>query len=166
MSLKTYPIILTFFSTWYIVDINECAFGNHSCHSNAHCTNINGSFICACNSGYTGDGSNCQGNGIECFNIFGGQELISIILRHGNAYILFSNKIPPPLRAFTLKTYPTILILIIFSTWYIVDIDECASGNHSCHTNANCTNTDGSFICTCNSGYTGNGTNCLGNWIE
>ena len=37
------------------------------------------------------------------------------------------------------------------------DIDECTAGTHTCDTNAACTNTDGSFTCACNSGYTGAG---------
>ena len=42
------------------------------------------------------------------------------------------------------------------------DIDECADGIDNCHHNAKCENNDGSFTCTCNSGYTGNGTYCKG----
>ena len=41
------------------------------------------------------------------------------------------------------------------------DIDEC-KGNHSCHVNATCTNTNGSYVCTCNPGYVGNGSDCTG----
>ena len=43
------------------------------------------------------------------------------------------------------------------------DIDEC-KGNHSCHVNATCTNTKGSYVCTCHPGYTGNGSDCTGTW--
>ena len=42
----------------------------------------------------------------------------------------------------------------------LVDIDECDLGTHNCDVNANCTDTDGSFNCTCNQGYTGDGVNC------
>ena len=42
-----------------------------------------------------------------------------------------------------------------------IDVDEC-KGNHSCHENANCTNTNGSHVCDCQPGYTGNGQNCTG----
>ena len=41
-----------------------------------------------------------------------------------------------------------------------VDIDECETGNDNCHENAQCTNTEGSFICSCNPGYTGDGIEC------
>ena len=43
-----------------------------------------------------------------------------------------------------------------------VDINECETGNDSCHENAQCTNTEGSFTCSCNPGYTGDGIECSG----
>ena len=33
-------------------------------------------------------------------------------------------------------------------------------GNDNCHHNAQCTNTEGSFTCSCNPGYIGDGTEC------
>jgi hypothetical protein len=41
-----------------------------------------------------------------------------------------------------------------------VDIDECANGTANCSVNATCKNTHGSFTCTCNPGYTGDGKTC------
>ncbi|XP_078374669.1 uncharacterized protein LOC144658185 isoform X1 [Oculina patagonica] len=40
------------------------------------------------------------------------------------------------------------------------DVDECATGNHTCHLTADCINTIGSFNCSCRSGYNGTGINC------
>ena len=31
------------------------------CHSNATCQNINGTYKCICNSGFTGNGTFCEG---------------------------------------------------------------------------------------------------------
>ena len=42
----------------------------------------------------------------------------------------------------------------------LTDVDECVLGVHNCDVNANCTNTVGSFNCSCNMGYSGNGVNC------
>jgi hypothetical protein len=42
------------------------------------------------------------------------------------------------------------------------DIDECATDTDNCDANAFCTNTNGSFTCTCNAGYTGSGVQCQG----
>ena len=39
------------------------------------------------------------------------------------------------------------------------DADECSNVS-VCDTNAECINTNGSYICTCKSGYEGNGTTC------
>ena len=46
------------------------------------------------------------------------------------------------------------------------DINECDNNEHNCHVNANCTDTDGSFLCTCHSGYEGNGTNCTSEFVQ
>lgn len=50
---------------------------------------------------------------------------------------------------------------------FIADIDECSSG-HTCDSSASCQNTDGSYVCTCDGGYTGDGHTCRGmslfNW--
>ncbi|XP_023931187.1 fibrillin-1 [Lingula anatina] len=42
----------------------------------------------------------------------------------------------------------------------VSDIDECIFNRGGCHTAAACINTIGSFSCTCNSGYFGNGFTC------
>ncbi len=42
----------------------------------------------------------------------------------------------------------------------LIDIDECVSGLHNCHSSASCTNTVGSYNCSCNQPYTGDGKTC------
>ena len=52
-------------------------------------------------------------------------------------------------------------LICVFSS----DIDECSNSTDSCDSNANCTNTEGSFTCQCNDGYEGDGTVCAGNFF-
>ena len=53
------------------------------------------------------------------------------------------------------------VLIIHFGILRFVDVDECASGTHNCHSSlASCTNTVGSFSCSCNNPYTGNGRTC------
>ena len=50
------------------IDINECRFV--ICDSNARCINTLGSYLCACNGGFTGDGkNNCTGKLLNMFAI-------------------------------------------------------------------------------------------------
>ena len=54
----------------------------------------------------------------------------------------------------------------IFSSYYngmwTADMNECTSGIHGCNLHATCHNTQGSYTCSCNRGYTGNGFTCTG----
>ena len=49
--LLRHPLIST--------DINECTSGSAECHDNATCSNIDGSYQCTCDTGFSGDGFNC-----------------------------------------------------------------------------------------------------------
>ena len=70
------------------------------------------------------------------------------------------------------RQYRNNLFLFIFSLLkYIsnicdsLDIDECKRNLSSCHVNADCLNTIGSYVCRCHTGYIGDGTTCNGNSI-
>jgi len=41
-------------------------------------------------------------------------------------------------------------------------MDECAVNNGGCSADASCSNTAGSFECSCNAGYDGDGFHCTG----
>ena len=49
-----------------------------------------------------------------------------------------------------------------YTLFAFVDIDECNNGNHVCDVNARCTNTNGSYNCTCKEGFIGDGRSCSG----
>ena len=48
----------------------------------------------------------------------------------------------------------------MFATLFNVDVDECTAFPNICGANADCHNTDGSYICNCKPGYTDDGKTC------
>ena len=98
------------------IDIDECAV--EPCNINANCTtNSLGSYSCACNQGYSGNGTSCLGEG----------EFMRLKWQDDT---------------------------------FLTDIDECAANPGPCSINATCSNSAGSFTCTCNQGYSGDGVTC------
>ena len=43
------------------IDNDECTLNTDNCDEQATCTNAIGSFSCACNTGYSGNGVSCEG---------------------------------------------------------------------------------------------------------
>ena len=111
----------------------------NQCDKNASCTNNNGSYDCTCMQGFTGDGKTCQGKPF----------VSKRLSRHVSIFAPVS----------TLHR-TTIDINIIF--YLTLDIDECSADPNPCDQNAACTNSDGSYNCTCKQGFIGNGATCNG----
>ena len=44
----------------------------------------------------------------------------------------------------------------------LIDTDECLDGIDKCHSDAECSDTYGSYLCVCHDGYAGDGYNCTG----
>ena len=58
-------------------------------------------------------------------------------------------------------------ILILTISFHISDINECVQTPAPCHALANCIDTEGSFTCTCKTGYTGDGISfCVGKKLK
>lgn len=52
---------LSFINKFPISDVNECVRNNGGCDADANCINVEGSFKCECENGFTGDGFDCRG---------------------------------------------------------------------------------------------------------
>ncbi|XP_019638459.1 PREDICTED: neurogenic locus notch homolog protein 1-like [Branchiostoma belcheri] len=124
-------------------DVDECTDGSHNCHQQATCTNTNGGFTCACNSGYSGNGVNCT-DVDECAEDSDNCHLQATCTNTDGGFTCACN-----------SGYNGNGVTC-------TDADECTDGSHNCHQQATCTNTDGGFTCACNSGYNGDGVNCTG----
>ena len=145
------------FGVHFVPDIDECSSENE-CHVNATCTNTIGSYNCTCKKGYGGDGRNCSGKV---------QSNESIIATDPDSFVLRALLIIRRFRARWPCSRRHIVFFDVhsssslFGVHVVPDIDECSSENE-CHVNATCTNTIGSYNCTCKKGYGGDGRNCSG----
>lgn len=54
---------------------------------------------------------------------------------------------------------------IIFFLWDL-DIDECSTQSSPCNENADCTNNEGSYSCSCKRGFSGDGITCVGQYFR
>ena len=55
------------------------------------------------------------------------------------------------------------IILFSFICFFLnSDVNECVRGLQKCSSDAFCTDTKGSYNCTCKHGFTGNGRECKG----
>lgn len=113
-------------------DNNECKF--RPCDVFAHCTNTLGSFYCSCLPGYDGDGFSCHGKLSEFIDCR--QGLLDIVM------------------IWCVKSFRA----LTFSS--ASDINECEDPTLSsfCVENAECCNLPGHFVCKCQDGFEGNGT--------
>lgn len=124
-------------------DLDECSLKTHSCSQNANCVNTQGSFLCSCKSGYAGDGRTCEQSS-TC-----SADVTNLCLSDALCLGLGPLRIP----TCQCKTGYT-----GDGKTYCVDINECkaavdatALDNGGCdHV---CTNTLGSYTCSCKTGF-------------
>ena len=171
-------------------DVDECATSNGGCEQ--ICNNTIGSFYCSCDAGYQldGNGLNCTGEFSVVkvalrwhewyyYVLFSTQTSMSVRMVMTTAMrmqtALTQREVSPaPATLATLEmgscvqvsTNGSHLHLQISSIlpWLVrlADINECELEVPPCGSNANCSDTDGSFICTCTTGFEGNGFTCTG----
>nr|XP_018671878.1 adhesion G protein-coupled receptor L4 isoform X2 [Ciona intestinalis] len=157
-------------------DFDECSARPSRCHVNANCSNSIGSYSCACAVGYQGDGVN------YCDAL---PDSITIPVTSTTSELMTSSSLAPttssnlnpttsstskPTTSSTLK--PTTSSTLKPTTSSIKDNErftttgvsnECTTLPAKCHVNAECSNSIGSYKCTCKPGYYGDGvTSCRG----
>ena len=122
-------------------DCDECTLKTDNCDVKAKCANKFGSFTCTCNTGYSGDGTNCTDDD-ECTDNTDNCDSDATCTNTAGSFTCTCN------------------------TGYTgdgntcSDVDECTANTDNCDENASCTNTAGSFTCTCNDNFTGDGIAC------
>uniref|UniRef100_A0A8C2FD04 EGF-like domain-containing protein n=1 Tax=Cyprinus carpio TaxID=7962 RepID=A0A8C2FD04_CYPCA len=148
------------FSQTQCMDVDECATGH--CSAYASCENLPGSFICACVAGFEGDGLICEDVdecakerrchvNAHCINVPGKYNCSCMVGYAGDGVLQCTdvNECLVDNGGFSRIT----------DDLDCSDIDECEQ-EKSCHQNAICLNLAGSFSCTCNHGFSGNGITC------
>ena len=115
-------------------DIDECSADSSLCDENAYCTNTDGSYSCTCKQEFDGDGISCKGNL---------KREHSWTLSVRNCKTSFSNLNIHVVNDFT-------------------DFDKCSLEPSPCDEKSDCGNSEGSYSCTCKTGFTGNGAICEG----
>ena len=90
--------------------------------------------------------------------------LLTAILMLPVPTLLVASPVPVTRDTLEMGSHVEVSVLMYVNYLYQThsDINECTSRIANCHTNAACANTLGSFTCTCNQGYTGNGVSCRG----
>ena len=146
------------FNNCYVVDIDECSTSTFACDPRAVCLNTIGSFACRCTNGFTGDGQTCNG-GCHYFYIFQYDLPSCMRLRfNDDSFNNICNTIPA--NSYYCSTH--FANCFIYECSFFSDINECLSPEtFHCDPNASCRNTQGSYSCICNHGFTQNGDICI-----
>ena len=86
-----------------IADNDECSTATDNCNADATCTNTPGSFTCACNGGYSGDGVTCTGKSFHTTKKF-------IFQREGTSLLIWCALVS---NFIVTSIYPSALSLIL-----------------------------------------------------
>lgn len=132
-----------------LTEINECAVSPSPCDQ--LCTNSPGSFECSCYIGYALDNDERTCNGM--FVYYTHAHTIHTYI-HTDIYTIHTHIHTHNTYVYMQTTHTNIFT----DKWLILDIDECE--NSPCQ--QTCSNTMGSFQCSCKTGYTAVGTRCEG----
>ncbi|XP_050523369.1 nidogen isoform X2 [Daktulosphaira vitifoliae] len=139
------------------VDVNECSI-SEVCHRDAYCTNYPGSYSCACNPGFTGDGLRCQPLGSKC-------------RLEGDRFVGYGCQVQKTCSSNSCwcpTEYTDIGSYCVFSESILnTGVDNSSKSTScielkNCHANAQCIyiTSQKQHSCQCYSGYEGDGYDC------
>ena len=106
------------------------------------------------------DGTDLCAANATCINTDGGYNCSCDVGYEGDGFNCTSKIVT---WTYGVSTYPSMIHHAVYSL--SPDIDECQIVPSLCHSDADCTDSDGSYECTCREGYSGNGTLCTGNIV-
>ena len=86
--------------------------------------------------------------------------IVAIVVTHGANLIGLASVLRFCCRRFALYS------VLKRSDCFPLDVDECEIDLAHCGENAYCTNTIGSFLCTCKPGFAGSDNECTGEYIQ
>ena len=112
-------------------NINECETDTFECRANSNCEDTEGSYVCPCADGFREDGDDCV-DILECSNGSAGCEMQC-------------QELPGSFECFC----DTGFVVNANNTKTCDQVDECLDDNACGDPNAICTDTVGSFDCTC-----------------
>jgi len=118
--------------------VDECTLGTDNCDTNAECTNADGGFTCACETGFTGDGVTCVDDN-ECATNNGGCEQVC-------------TNTP---GSFTCSCDAGFEVNATDDS-QCDDVNECNTNNGDCPNGSQCVNRNGSYFCNCLGSYVWN----------
>ena len=140
----------------HCIDVDECAMKN-DCDEVAKCINVEGSYTCSCQLGFTGSGRDCQcseGSYVDergyCVDVdecvTGNDCSVNANCENTKGSYKCSCK-----NGFTESGRDCLCKrgFYIDNRGFCVDVDECSTNVAKCHPNAICFNTVGSFECRC-----------------
>jgi len=153
-------------------DKNECLLESnlvHNCHAQGKCVNTPGSYYCRCVSGFQGDGYTCMDLDDCDPDPCGNEQLEKVSCKTDgveNPTGLYTCALSSTLNAFSGIAADKLRCKDLGANSYQCnvcpgyeggispsDINECVANTDLCSSNAACTNTEGSYKCTCASNH-------------
>uniref|UniRef100_A0A669BX74 Latent transforming growth factor beta binding protein 1 n=1 Tax=Oreochromis niloticus TaxID=8128 RepID=A0A669BX74_ORENI len=124
------------------IDIDECQ--DQRVCVRGHCQNTEGSFSCVCGPGFrlSPAGDQCDGMIYTLYKVLSRFHITPTGVSHGN-----------PLYE-ALDSLYGMTHIFLCSRCVFPDVDECADDTELCSPHGKCLNTEGSYLCVCDSGFT------------